>query len=92
MQTESKIPRKVLQREMSNEKIYTKVSLSKKQQPLESSSTERLFLNDYKTQPSLKQMIDSERKLDNELKEVIPRMNNFPLQGRTIHVEGHDDS
>ena len=37
-------------------------------------------------------MIDSERKLDSEVKEVIPRMNHFPLQGRTIQVEGHDDS
>ena len=53
MHTESKIPRKVLQREMSNEKIYTKVSLSTKKQ-VESSETERQLLSDYKSQPSLK--------------------------------------
>ena len=53
MHAESIIPRKVLQREMSNEKIYTKVSLSTKKQ-VESSDTERQLLSDYKAQPSLK--------------------------------------
>ena len=72
------IPRKVLQRELSNEKIY------EKPQPLTSHKKDKVI------DPVIGQ--STLRQNGGLPEEIIPRLHNFPMQGKTIRVAGHDDS
>lgn len=62
---------------MTGETRYEKVKLKKKPKPVASKDK---FA-------SAKVKID----LVNDYEEIIPRLNKFPNQGRTISVEGHND-
>ena len=75
--TEEKIPRKLIQQEMTNETRYEKVKL--KNTPKPAVSKDKFA--------SAKVKID----LISDYEEIIPRLNKFPMQGRSISVMGHDD-
>ena len=62
-----KIPRKLLQKELSNERNYERVNLARKSSKMMT-----------KMQGNVK------LELSNEVEEIIPRLANFPMQGKTI--------
>ena len=74
-----KIPRKQLQKEMTNERSYSKVRLAK--------APSKKQLSKDQSHANLKLMSTPEL-----VKEIIPRLSEFPDQGRTIQVTGHNDS